>query len=128
MSTSDKESEIQVDYQDLLMKSLQQWKTDYLEEKLKNTESTSPKDKKKLKNEHFNPEKFQELIKSADFQASMKRAAQWISASVFGAFCFVYAMVFKQYKQAVEKHQSLTDIIKNPNVRVAHGEKAKQVL
>jgi hypothetical protein len=38
-------------------------------------------------------------------------------------------MVFvRDFQKVVEKHQQLTDYLNNPTVRVASGEKAKQLM
>lgn len=42
--------------------------------------------------------------------------------------CGVHVYVFNQYKVAVEKHDHMTKLFSNPNVRVASGENAKKIL
>jgi hypothetical protein len=49
-------------------------------------------------------------------------------ATVFVVCCVIYTLVFRQYKLSVEKHHQLTELFNNPNVRVAHGDKAQQIL
>lgn len=39
-----------------------------------------------------------------------------------------YLMLFKNFQKALEKHQSMTELLYNPNARVAAGERAKQIL
>lgn len=58
----------------------------------------------------------------------ISKAVEWISALVFGGFCVIYTIVFRNYKLAIENHKKLTDLFNDPKVRVAHGEKANQLI
>jgi hypothetical protein len=66
----------------------------------------------------------QEIFTDADIEKAAAAFSEFIGVLVFGIFCTYYAVVFKNYKNAVEKHQMLTDLFNNPNVRVASGESA----
>eukprot|EP00347_Sterkiella_histriomuscorum_P006588 403352195 len=57
-----------------------------------------------------------------------KEAFKWVSSIVFVALSGAYIYVFRQYHLAVEKHQQLTILFSNPNVRVATGDDAKQIM
>ena len=54
-------------------------------------------------------------------------AFKWMSGLLFGAFCGVYALVFRRYKLTVEHHQKLTDLFNDPNVRVASGSQSQEI-
>ena len=69
-----------------------------------------------------------ELLKDKVFQKKLAKSAEYLSAIVFGAFCTIYALMFRSYKLAVEHHQKLTDLMSDSRVRVAHGDSAKQLL
>lgn len=55
----------------------------------------------------------------------MQTYGSWSSALLLGGFCTIYALVFNNYKQAVEKHKKLTDLLNDPTVRVATKSQAK---
>ncbi len=44
---------------------------------------------------------------------------------VFGGSLAYFAYTFREYKEAVHKHQKLTDLMNDPNARVAQGELAQ---
>jgi len=44
------------------------------------------------------------------------------------SFSVSYMVFVRDYKVALEKHAALTDYLNNPNVRVASGDKAKQLM
>lgn len=48
--------------------------------------------------------------------------ASWVSGLFFLGFCYIYVSTFRSYKNAVERHKMLTELFKDPNVRVASGE------
>jgi hypothetical protein len=43
-------------------------------------------------------------------------------------FAALYFSYFNQYRKTCEKHELLTDLLNNPNARVATGDKAQQVI
>lgn len=67
-------------------------------------------------------------MSEVEFEEMFKTFSQIIGIAIFGLFITYYALIFRQYKIAVEKHQQLTELFNNPNVRVASGTQATQVL
>jgi hypothetical protein len=62
--------------------------------------------------------------------SSKNSVAQNGSFVVFMAMAVItvaYVMVFKSYHAALEKQDSLTELFKNPNARVASGKKGKKL-
>ena len=68
------------------------------------------------------------VVSTEEMQQTLGKIGKYAATFGFGMFCLVYALAFREYKQAVEKHQTLTQVFTNPNARVATGDKAKQVL
>lgn len=64
-------------------------------------------------------------MSAKDMSEAAKNTFKYLVSIVFFGGCFAYAFVFRKYKQAVEKHQKLTDLFQNPKARVATGEQAK---
>lgn len=58
----------------------------------------------------------------------MKQAATWFVSVVFIGFLAAYASIFKRYSNALANHQSLTELFTDPNVRIAHGAKGKEII
>lgn len=54
--------------------------------------------------------------------------SQWMSLIVFGGFLGYFALIFRAYKQVVESHQKLTELLNDPKVRVASGDQANHIL
>ncbi|CDW79411.1 UNKNOWN [Stylonychia lemnae] len=67
-------------------------------------------------------------VKSQIIIQGAKGAVKWIGSIIFFAICFAYGMILRQYHLAVQKHQQMTELFYNPNVRVASGENASKVL
>lgn len=65
---------------------------------------------------------------NADLYKAAKKAFTAFCSIALVGFSLTYALMVRDYHKALEKHQALTDLLNNPNVRVASGEKAKLVL
>ena len=99
---------LQVDYQALLQDTVEQWK---LNKKLLTT-----------KNLQSSPKMEQTIT-------SIKNKLTSVSTSflAFVLFLGYYLVTFRRYQLALESHQSLTDLMNDPTVRVAHGDQAKKI-
>ena len=107
LPTSD-DSEDEVDYRDLLKKAENSWNL--------NNQGQS---KKKLQSSQ---------IPAEVIEKAMKDAIQWFMGIVFVGCLVAYASIFSQYSKALEHHKKLTDLFMDPNVRVASGDKGKEIL
>jgi hypothetical protein len=53
---------------------------------------------------------------------------QTLGYSITAAFLIAYIVHFKSFMNALERHSNLTDLLYNPNARVAAGDRAKDIL
>jgi hypothetical protein len=65
--------------------------------------------------------------KSEPRVGSSKESGQFMLFMVMAVITVVYVMVFKSYHAALEKQDSLTELFKNPNARVASGKQGKKL-
>jgi len=63
-----------------------------------------------------------------ELRAATDKLYNFMGIGVLLAGVISYAILFKSYKNALEKHHQMTELLYNPNARVASGKRAKQIL
>jgi hypothetical protein len=48
--------------------------------------------------------------------------------ALLGGISVAYLVLFRTYSKALAKHHSMTELLYNPNARVASGDKAEKIL
>ena len=63
-----------------------------------------------------------------EIKQAYNKTVKLLGVSLVAGFSVAYLILFRNYSKALEKHHSLTELLYNPNARVAAGEKAKSIL
>jgi len=64
----------------------------------------------------------------ADVKAVLTRTYKVMGYAFASGLLIAYFVQFRAYKNALVKHHSLTELLYNPNARVAAGDQAKNIL
>ena len=104
-----------IDYSKMLQDSINEWRTG----------KDSKLDSKKLASTEpitAQSSTSQKQLLISSIKLKIQSMASWVSGLFFLGFCYIYVSTFRSYKNAVERHNMLTELFKDPNVRVASGE------
>lgn len=67
-------------------------------------------------------------LTDSQFKRNLKETGAFLAFLVTGFFSIMYFVTFKTYHAALERHEKLTKLVKNPNARVAVGDQGEAVL